>query len=119
MQNYALTSPKPQTYIEKAPIGPSKRLRAPRSAVACRLFSLLQKQCHYIISIQTYIEKAPICSKTDFGPAEAAGRSQTRPVEDFGTDGGFYSNYPLYLGDVGHVSGTTSLRSPSCALRSV
>ena len=68
---------------------------------------------------QTYIEKAPICSKTDFGPAEAAGRSQTRPVEDFGTDGGFYSNYPLYLGDVGHVSGTTSLRSPSCALRSV
>ena len=28
-------------------------------------------------------------------------------------------NYPLYLGDVGHVSGTTSLRSPSCALRSV
>ncbi len=119
MQNYALTSPKPQTYIEKDPIGPSKRLRAPRSAVACRLFSLLQKQCHYIISIQTYIEKAPICSKTDFGPAEAVGRSQTRPVEDFGTDGGFYSNYPLYLGDVGHVSGTTSLRSPSCALRSV
>ncbi len=43
MQNYALTSPKPQTYIEKA----------------------------------------PICSKTDFGPAEAVGRSQTRPVEDF------------------------------------
>ena len=41
MQNYALTSPKPQTYIEKA----------------------------------------PICSKTDFGPAEAVGRSQTRPVE--------------------------------------
>ena len=39
MQNYALTSPKPQTYIEKDPIGPSKRLRAPRSAVACRLFS--------------------------------------------------------------------------------
>ena len=37
---------------------------------------------------QTYIEKAPICSKTDFGPAEAAGRSQTRPVEDFETDGG-------------------------------
>ena len=83
MQNYALTSPKPQTYIEKDPIGPSKRLRAPRSAVACRLFSLLQKQCHYITSIQTYIEKAPICSKTDFGPAEAVGRSQTRPVEDF------------------------------------
>ena len=39
MQNYALTSPKPQTYIEKDPIGPSKQLRAPRSAVACRLFS--------------------------------------------------------------------------------
>lgn len=30
MQNYAITSPKPQTYIEKDPIGPSKRLRAPR-----------------------------------------------------------------------------------------
>lgn len=30
MQNYALTSPKPQTYIEKDPIGPSKRLRTPR-----------------------------------------------------------------------------------------
>ena len=83
MQNYALTSPKPQTYIEKDPIGPSKRLRAPRSAVACRLFSLLQKQYPDITFIQKYIEKAPICSKTDFGPAEAAGRSQTRPVESF------------------------------------
>ena len=30
--------------------------------------------------LQMYIEKAPICSKTDFGPAEAVGRSQTRPV---------------------------------------
>lgn len=42
-----------------------------------------------------------------------------KAVEVLGCHGGFYSNYPLYLGDVGHVSGTTSLRSPSCALRSV
>ena len=36
-QDNALTSPKLQTYIEKDPIGSSKQLRAPRSAVACRL----------------------------------------------------------------------------------
>lgn len=42
-----------------------------------------------------------------------------KAVEVLGCHGGLYSNYPLYLGDVGHVSGTTSLRSPSCALRSV
>ena len=83
MQNYAHTSPKPQTYIEKDPIGPSKRLRAPRKRSSVSAFSLLQKQCPDITFIQKYIEKAPICSKTDFGPAEAAGRSQTRPVESF------------------------------------
>ena len=119
MQNYALTSPKPQTYIEKDPIGSSKRLRAPRKRSSVSAFLSFRNNATTSPKPQTYIEKAPICSKTDFGPAEAAGRSQTRPVEDFGTDGGFYSNYPLYLGDVGHVSGTTSLRSPSCALRSV
>ena len=67
------------------PYRPSKRLLAPRSAVACRLFSLLQKQCHYITSIQTYIEKAPICSKTDFWPC--GGR---RPESD-PADGGFWN----------------------------
>ena len=116
MQNYTLTSPKPQTYIEKAPIGPSKRLRAPRSAVACRLSLSSKNNAHTSPKPQTYIEKAPICSKTDFArlatPADKA-------VEVLGCHGGLYSNYPLYLGDVGHVSGTTSLRSPSCALRSV
>lgn len=60
--------------------------------------------------------KPPWYSKTDFArlatPADKA-------VEVLGYHGGLYSNYPLYLGDVGHVSGTTSLRSPSCALRSV
>ena len=80
MQNYALTSPKPQTYIEKDPIGPSKRLRAPRSAVACRLSPFSRNNALTSPKPQTYIEKAPICSKTDFGPAEAVGRSQTRPV---------------------------------------
>lgn len=38
MQNYALTSPKPQTYIEKDPIGPSKRLRAPRKRSSVSAF---------------------------------------------------------------------------------
>ena len=60
--------------------------------------------------------KPPWYSKTDFArlatPADKA-------VEVLGCHGGLYSNYPLYLGDVGHVSGTTSLRTPSCALRSV
>ena len=80
MQNYALTSPKPQTYIEKDPIGSSKRLRAPRKRSSVSAFLSFRNNATTSPKPQTYIEKAPICSKTDFGPAEAAGRSQTRPV---------------------------------------
>ena len=59
MQNYAHTSPKPQTYIEKDPIGPSKRLRAPRSAVACRLYLSSKNNATASPKSQPYIEKAP------------------------------------------------------------
>ena len=60
MQHNALTSPKPQTYIEKDPIGPSKRLRTLRKRSSVSAFSLLQKQRYYITSMQMYIEKAPM-----------------------------------------------------------
>ena len=36
-------------------------------------------------------KKGPL-SKNDFGPAEAAGRSQTRPVEFFGRGPFYYGN---------------------------
>ena len=36
-------------------------------------------------------KKGPL-SKNDFGPAEAVGRSQTRPVEFFGRGPFYYSN---------------------------
>ena len=116
LKNNALTSPKPQTYIEKDPISPSKRLRAPRSAVACRLSPFSRNNAPTSPPYKRTQRKPPWYSKTDFArratPAVSA-------VEVLGCHGGLYSNYPLYLGDVGHVSGTTSLRSPSCALRSV
>jgi len=41
LQSNALISPKPQTYIEKDPIGPSKQLRAPRKRSSVSAFSLL------------------------------------------------------------------------------
>ena len=59
MQNNALTSPKPQTYIEKDPIGPLKRLWAPRSVVACRLSLSSKNNANTSPKSQTYIEKAP------------------------------------------------------------
>ena len=96
------------------------KLTLPRLATpavkAVESFLSSPKQCPDITFTQTYIEKDPIGFKTDFWPCPQ--RGQTWPTEVFGTDGvAIY--YPLYLGDVGHVSGTTSLRSPSCALRSV
>ena len=117
MKNNALISQKTQTYIEKDPIDPSKRLRAPRKRSSVSAF-LSSPETMPLHPLHTNVHReSPHLFQNRLWPC--AGRSQTRPVEDFGTDGGLYSNYPLYLGDVGHVSGTTSLRSPSCALRSV
>mgnify|MGYP000977899070 CR=1 FL=1 len=49
------------------------------------------KKIGLILILTVAFKKGPL-SKNDFGPAEAAGRSQTRPVEFFGRGPFYYSN---------------------------
>jgi len=49
------------------------------------------KKIGLILILTVAFKKGPL-SKNDFGPAEAAGRSQTRPVEFFGRGPFYYGN---------------------------